>query len=68
MSAASRSGGHTASSLPFMFRQHFRDLRMVVTALLAPLSLEAPSGDVSRNALAREEDGEAGMRIRTLVE
>ena len=36
ISAASSSGGHTGSSLPFRLRQHLRELRIVLTASFVP--------------------------------
>lgn len=69
MRAASSSGGHTASSLPFKFLQHLRDFRMVLTALLVLPSTErrgSSLGDAERWALARVDD-ETGMWICTLL-
>lgn len=73
MRAASRSGGQTASSLPFKFRQHLRDFKIVVTALLVPvpastMELLVSLDSAEREALARELEGEAGIWICTLAD
>lgn len=58
MSAASRWGGHTGSSLPLRLRQHLRELRIDLTAasVVADAGEEESLGEEERERLGETEE------------